>query len=289
MSAFTTFLTMFAFILTLAPASLAQTETCEFAFYYYGLPALMTPSGLNNLNTVVGTYFDPENRSRGFIRFQDGRVASYQIPNLSASQWVFLKGINNKGQIVGYVSDEKESGFVITGENVAPIAFPEAYWTAPSSINDVGDVVGTYLRGNESGGGFLYKGGQFTTLFVPGSLTTAPSGINNTGVIVGSFADSKSVNHGFVRIGHRYVTLDFPGSSWTMLMGINNRGEIVGDYAAPPGPVRGFVYKEGRFETVNVPDMYSAQAFAINSGGDLAGLTFTADYSQTGFLGAQCR
>lgn len=289
MSIFTRLLTCFSCVLALAPATLAQTEACNFTFFYYGQPASMTPAGVNNSDTLIGTYFDAEYRARGFIRFRGGRVKSYRIANLPDSQYVFLTGINDKGQIVGYVSVQKESGFLLTRGKVAAIVFPHAYWTAPSSINNAGTVVGTYLKVNESERGFLHERGRFTSLYVPESLGTAPSGINDAGVIVGTFADRQSVRHGFVRIDNHYITLDFPGASWTTLAGINERGEIVGNYVIPPGPALGFVYKGGQFKTLDVPNMPSAQAFAINERGDLAGLAFTADYSEKGFLGTECR
>ena len=63
----------------------------------------------------------------------------------------------------------------------------------PQSINDTGQIVGSFRDANGGVHGFLFTEETFTTLDVPGSLFTEAFGINDSGQIVGRFGDGTVV------------------------------------------------------------------------------------------------
>ncbi len=104
-------------------------------------------------------------------------------------------------------------------------------FTAPSGLNDSGEVVGNYLA-NGSLHGFIDSDGHYTTLDDSlGVNGTQAYGINNAGQIVGYYLDADSITHGFFYSNGSYTTLNDPlGADGTRAYGINNVGQIVGDY-----------------------------------------------------------
>ncbi|MDO9310867.1 MAG: PEP-CTERM sorting domain-containing protein [Nitrosomonas sp.] len=122
--------------------------------------------------------------------------------------------------------------------------FPDIYDTPAHyqffsrfSINDSGQVAGTY---NDSAGhphGFLESAGSFTTLNPPGSTSTYATGINASGQIVGWYSDGVA-GHGhvyYVYSGGSYATIDGPQGSYGRTAAvINDSGQIGLTYYTPP-------------------------------------------------------
>jgi hypothetical protein len=78
----------------------------------------------------------------------------------------------------------------------------EGTTTAPRSINEKGEIAGTYFNFAGSRHGFVrYPNGTITTFDVPGSLfgTTGASSINDKGAITGTFSTEAPLSHGFIR------------------------------------------------------------------------------------------
>jgi probable HAF family extracellular repeat protein len=72
--------------------------------------------------------------------------------------------------------------------------------TNVNSINDAGDLVGTYGAGGRYQR-WLRSGGVFTTIDLPGAKYSAAEGINSAGVIVGTYIDAANHTHGFEYAG----------------------------------------------------------------------------------------
>src|SRR5215471_6682991 len=70
------------------------------------------------------------------------------------------------------------------------ISVPGSDLTGMSGVNNVGDVVGTYLSGFGLRGFLLDTTGHFQTIDVPGAFSTDAYAINNSGEIVGGYLDS---------------------------------------------------------------------------------------------------
>ena len=65
---------------------------------------------------------------------------------------------------------------------------PGSSRTDANSINDGGQIVGSYVDGAGTHGFFLDTDGTFTSLDFPGATRTVARGINNAGEIVGSYS-----------------------------------------------------------------------------------------------------
>src|SRR5438445_2488087 len=75
----------------------------------------------------------------------------------------------------------------VAAYSFSDVDYPGAAWTAPSKINDAGQIVGQYLDGSGIRHGFLLSGGAYTTIDCPSPYTSQSGafGINNLGQIVG--------------------------------------------------------------------------------------------------------
>src|SRR5437762_1437349 len=111
---------------------------------------------------------------------------------------------------------------------------PGSIGTFPSSINDAGEITGSYGTSDGANHGIVRDAsGTFTSFDShPGAFNdTHPTSINPRGEITGSYRISFGVFHGFVRDASGTITsFDPPGSRWTEPTSINPAGEITGWY-----------------------------------------------------------
>jgi hypothetical protein len=106
------------------------------------------------------------------------------------------------------------------------------------SINQSGEIVGTYLDANNVFHGFVRSAkGQFTTFEVPGADTTPGSfngsvaqSINDFGEIAGYWINTTGVPHGFLRRPWgAFATFDVPGAlNGTFPIFLSLEGAVVG-------------------------------------------------------------
>ena len=158
------------------------------------------------------------------------------------------------------------------------------------TINNWGEVTGSYLDANNVFHGFVRSpNGRLTTFEAPGADTTPndfngtfPNSINDAGVITGFYVDANNVSHGFVRSTEgAFTTVDVPDYSGTTPISLNLEGAIVGFASDQNGVFHGFVrHPDGRFETWIGPGGCNASpatgcfgtgAFSINLFGIIAG------------------
>ena len=163
---------------------------------------------------------------------------------------------------------------------------PGAIWTAPSKINDAGEIVGQYLDPSNHRHGFLFSGGTYTTIDCPAPYTAQAGafGINNSGQIVGFCAAPGGINgvygstRSFILDAGALTLLPDIGSSYlnasTFAEAINDSGQIVGWYAdACLCFAHGFSYQSGVFATLAVPGYGSTIAYDVNNAGQVTGST----------------
>ena len=151
------------------------------------------------------------------------------------------------------ISDTTVSNGTFTFNNT--INDPAAqHFTAPSGLNDSGEVVGTYTNA-ASTHGFLYSDGAYATLNDPYAIHgTFAESINNAGQIVGYYYNGNYNVHGFVDNGGNYTPLNDPsGANGTYANGINNIGQIVGYYYDSNSDMHGFVEIGGNYFPLNDP------------------------------------
>jgi probable HAF family extracellular repeat protein len=147
------------------------------------------PSDINNAGQIVGSYTGT-NGNAAFL-YSEGVFTS--LPGSVAS------GINDAGQIVGFTQTIGNSetpgethGYLYSNGALTTIDFPGAGVTTPSSINNVGQIAGTFRYPGATGyiHGFVESNGVFTIVDEPGFVDaylngTIISGINDSGDIVG--------------------------------------------------------------------------------------------------------
>jgi uncharacterized membrane protein len=211
-----------------------------------------------------------------------------------------VNGINASGDVCGTYQDAA-GGFhaYFWGSNDnAPITItvPGQIRSVCGSVNDHGEVVGTYRTPDGSGFdrfGFLLSKGEFTKIDDPNSQPfkggTEINGINDPGDIVGFYFDDNNDIHGFVLSDGVYTTLDVPGATLTIGQGISNPGEIAGQYNDASGNGHGFVLSGGVYTTVDVPGANEFQGgtavYSVNPQGHIVGTYWDADGNQHGFIG----
>lgn len=158
------------------------------------------------------------------------------------------------------------------------------------SINNLGEVTGSYLDANNVFHGFVREpDGKIVKFEAPGADTgsgdyngTLPNSINDAGWITGIYLDTGGVSHGFLRSPENVFTkIDIPGYSATTPISLNLEGAVVGFANDANSVFRGFLrHPDGKFETWIGPGgcntnsttgCYGTAAFSINFLGTIAG------------------
>jgi len=151
--------------------------------------------GINNSGEIVGSYVDQVG-SHGFL-YSGGNYSTIDYPGAAAAGLTGLRGINDSGQIVGDVDENSNVGFLYSGGTFTVIAYPGGNNTIVDSINNSGQIVGSYVDESGAGHGFLYSGGSYSTIDYPGAAAaglTGLRGINDSGQIVGDVDENSNVS-----------------------------------------------------------------------------------------------
>ena len=123
--------------------------------------------GFNQWGAVAGTYIDANSVQHGFLRSPNGSFTTFDAPGAGTGSY----------EGTGCSSD------------------------CPTSLNDSGAIIGTYIDSN-----FVYHGylrtpnGRIVTVDPSGSVFTWSSSINDLGAITGYYVDASGVYHGFLTV-----------------------------------------------------------------------------------------
>jgi PEP-CTERM motif len=181
------------------------------------------------------------------------------------------------------------------------------------SLNNLGQVVGSYAdsAGNEDG--FIYSGGKYVTLNAPGTTSTFLESINDFGQVVGTAFRSNGTGFNFIDTHGKFTvisdaispllgnaindkdevlgTLGFPnygildahgvispidtsGANGTALVeGFNNFDQFTGEVFDSTGTF-GFIDTNGVFTRLDPPNASFAYGQGINDLGQVAGAYF---------------
>ena len=173
------------------------------------------------------------------------------------------------------VVDPTLTGFVGSGP-------PPPLRTGAVSINNAGQVVGSYSDDFGSHGYVMDSSGNFTVVDDPSGInssyfgsgtisSTTVFGINDAGDVVGAYEDANYGTHGFVESNGNYTTIDNPVDTFfssTQAVDINSAGQIVGfSYSGA------FLDDNGAFTVLNDPaaSVPGTTPTGINSAGDIVG------------------
>jgi hypothetical protein len=156
-------------------------------------PAVNQLLGLNQVgNEAAGFYTDNNGVSHAYTYLVT--PMSFTLLNIpaslgfSAGDSSMATGVNNSGMATGFFMMGANSvGFLFNGTNTyTPISPPGSTSTQPLSLNDLGDVVGTYVGQDGLNHGFFFNGKTYTTIDgVAGAPMNLVQGVNDFSGMVG--------------------------------------------------------------------------------------------------------
>jgi len=170
----------------------------------------------------------------------------YQTIDYPGGDFEQLFGINDRGDVVGYATDEEGNclPFVYdskkaTFTDVAPVAGFDC--TSVLSISDSGILVGNVRSDGVGSGLILDKEGGATVFNHPEAVgETVARGVNNDGIVTG-YADvfmggGDEQLRAFIYDPEMGTFMDIVPSIQTIAQGINSKGDVVGSAVFVTGP-----------------------------------------------------
>lgn len=150
--------------------------------------------GINNKNVFTGDYIN-SNQVIGYTGSNAQYTNSFTLNGITNTGYAG-RGINDKGDIVGWYYDSKgvQHGFLLRGKAAMTIDYPSkaAVSTVLEGINNRGQITGQWTDALTDIHGFIYYSNlkTFRTIKIPGARAfIQPWGINSKGLIaVGSDA-----------------------------------------------------------------------------------------------------
>jgi len=212
----------------------------------------------------VGETFLGDSSDFGLVIGNAGNPSLLQYAveyDVRTGDWAFLppikdlpqswgNGMNNAGVAAGEactVAGVECVGWTWNGRKYTsmfsvPAASPSVGGTNANSINDRGQIVGSYYDASGFSHGFLKDDDDYTNIDL-GVGGTSAYGINDAGEIVGNYYDAQGISHGFIGKPGQFATFDYPGSGviGTNIFGVNARGDIAGWWADASHVVHAFV------------------------------------------------
>jgi hypothetical protein len=260
-------------------------------FDYPGTGNLTLPQKINERGDIVGEFIDASGVTRGFVRFSDGSFSDPIVDPNDTVGFTEGRGINNPRTVAGdyVISDGTVHSFLLSGSTFTEYDVPGAAQSNLLSINDAGDLTGTF---DPDGSGvfqaFIDRGGSITSYSVPDAAATFAYEINNSKhLTVGYYIDASGVLHGQYRDanGALHFPIDPPGSVATILFGLNDRNWVVGRYADSSGVTHGlFFVPPNNFFTFDYPGSTFTSLNGISDLGFITGRYVDASGIAHGFI-----
>jgi probable HAF family extracellular repeat protein len=269
------------FLLATAPLALAQGTYTQIDY-----PGASDTKclGINNAGDVVGIgWFEVDETGGGFLLIGD----TFTTINYENGEVAILTGINDLGKIVGYSGiDTGVDAFAydLETQKFEKLKYPDSR-TFPTSINDAGVVIGTYIEHQQILGSFSFLYSVYSMIAPPGSSTVNAYAVSDTGKIVGVALDA-STNDWFSFAYNRgkYEKLKLPNLLGGLVVGISPSGDaLVGNYIDSSNKNVGFVYQNGNVTTVYFPGSNSTAPTGINDAGEVVGWFYDIDDNTHGF------
>jgi probable HAF family extracellular repeat protein len=189
---------------------------------------------LNNQGQVVGDAPAADGNSHAFL-WQSAHMTDLgTAPGYASS---VALGINDKGQVVGYVS------------------------------------TGSGFNGGTSQA-FLWENGHVTLLGERGSRAI---GINNQGQVIGESPDVDGTTHGYIWQDGQTTDLGtLPGFQFGRVSAINNKGQVAGTvFRFSDDATHPFLWQDGQMTDLGNFKDYTTDPRAINDNGQVAGIAFS--------------
>ena len=161
--------------------------------------------GINNAGVAVGFYNDAQGNPHAFKYNQQTRHFTVLAPPNADS--AVATGINGNDEITGFLTRGKTTaGFLITHARYSEFDVPGSTNTQAFGVNDMDEVVGSYVDAAGMTHGFARHESRprtpdFRTIDDPlGIGNTTINGVNDKGQIVGFYTNTAKNTIGFLAI-----------------------------------------------------------------------------------------
>lgn len=204
------------------------------------------------------------------------RAISFTITDLSPGISSFAFGINDSGQVVGYVNDiSGERATIWNGTTATELGTLGGTRSSALGINDAGQVVG---YSTTASGAFRATAWSGTTAIdlgiLPGGISSQANAINNAGQVFGN-SSTFGAFRATVWNGTTITDLS-PGIPYAQVRGVNNAGQAVG-VASNGGVTQATIWNGTAATYLGTLGGTSSTAVAINASGQVVG-----EYSSSG-------
>jgi hypothetical protein len=266
------------------------------------------PESINAVGEIAGFYELIPGFAQGFMRYADGHIITFDLPEGRARPQALPVSINDFAEVAGNYPDvdgpsigfaRSRAGQFTTFDYGDGALYP----TVVTGLNDSGTVVGYFAVDSNISSFTRNPDGVSTEFVVPvdvannGILKTAAQSINEDGVIGGWYfaltsrqPGAISTTGGFVRSPQGIFTLfsppgtivtapglDFIGGTLSVphRLSVNQEGSIAGSYTDAEGAQHGFVRNPyGTITSFDPPRGGQTTATCINDNGVIAGSYF---------------
>jgi hypothetical protein len=251
---------------------------------------------INEAGMAVGNYSgDEEGLTSYSYLWYDGRITPLPYaPDPNA--WVYMYGINNRGQVFGTLGWETSSKAAVFDLHRGKWSFlPEVVSRGESypnnmgtRMNDSGHAVGFACNVDYSGCvGWVWNGSSYSFITLEGTTApwTGPLAINNRGDVVGQYLGADGHVHAYLQSGSRFSGLDVSGASDTYVNDIDDSGEILLDAIFESGANRNYIWSRGTLTPLpNVEGAAATYTYGFNKRGDICGRWYDPDGGSHAFL-----
>lgn len=217
----------------------------------------LSPEGINDAGTIVGTARDANGNSEGFIL----KSGSYSLFSIPGSAGMDARAVSPSGIVSGVFGNSVGNGEGFTYDPttgvITDINPSGSILTTAQGMNTAGQLVGSGFSGTSKEYGFIYQNASYLTFTIPGADATEARGINDSGLIAGfaqfpGGAPGSGTIDAFVgNPSSGYQLLSDPLAAGTGIAtnagqgtfgeAINNSGQIAGDYTNANGNTFGFL------------------------------------------------
>ena len=278
-----------------------------------------SPSSINDLGAITGSYPDANGFNHGFLRSPEGKFTTFDVPG-AGGYGSFPIELNFEGAIVGYYTDSNYVfyAFLRTPDGkFKTFAGPGAcntgtstgcYGNEATAIGVSGIIVGNYMDSNFIGHGLIRgPNGALTTFDAPGAGTVPGiyqgtgcpgcfAGFNVWGFIAATYTDSNNIHHGFLRSPNgKFTTFDAPGAGTGTYQGtgcfsdcpvsLNNWGALTGTFIDANDVYHGYLRgPDGKFTTIDPQGSVATLPYGINDSGAITGYYIDANNVYHAFL-----
>jgi uncharacterized membrane protein len=159
--------------------------------------------GINNEGIAAGFYNDASDNSHAYL--YDVATAQFTDLNVPGAVSSTATGIDDAGDVSGFLtnSDNDTLAFVLHDGVYTETEFGGSTNTMALGINNVHEVVGTYMDAEGATHGFTWNliTDQMTSIDDPNGVgTTTVNGVNDNGDLVGFYVDGSGNTDGFLAV-----------------------------------------------------------------------------------------